>query len=178
MAANTYPFHHHSDVQVGVDPVSLFAHLDDHRRLSAHMERPSLMTAGAVMRIETDDRHGKAVGSVISMRGRVLGVSLHLDEVVTTYDPPRSKTWETRGEPRLLVVGSYRMGFSVVASGRGSTLTVFIDYQLPQRGIGRLCGYLFGSTYAAWCTRRIAADARRAFPPGTGPVRATGGERE
>lgn len=178
MAANTYPFHHHSEVQVGTDPVTLFAHLGDHRRLSAHMERPSLMAAGAVMRIETDERQGKAVRSVISMRGRVLGMRLHLDEVVTRYDPPRSKTWETRGEPRLLVVGIYRMGFSVVASGRGSTLTVFIDYQRPQRSIGRLCGYVLGSTYAAWCTRRIAADAERAFPPVRGPARATGGERE
>ena len=80
---------------------------------------------------------------------------------------PRSKVWETRGQPRLLVIGGYRMGFKVAERERGSQLTVFIDYQLPERGIERLLGRIFGSTYAAWCTRSMATDAVHAFPPGS-----------
>ena len=99
-----FALHHRSEVVLAVDPARLFAHLDDHRRLVSHMEKPSLMTAGASMRIETDERHGQAPGSVIRMTGRVLGLDLRLEEVVTTYEPPRRKVWETRGEPRLLVI--------------------------------------------------------------------------
>jgi hypothetical protein len=163
MASDAYPLHHQSEVQLAVDGKRLFAHLDDHRRLSSHMEKPSLMTAGASMRIGTDEQHGQAVGSVIRMTGRVLGLHLSLEEVVTKHQPPQQKVWETMGEPRLLVIGPYRMGFTINPVRGGSRLVVFIDYRLPARGFGRLLGFLLGPSYAAWCTRRIAEDARAVF---------------
>ena len=159
MAGERYPLHHRSEVDVAADARSLFAHLDDHRRLSGHMEKPSLMMAGATMHVETDALRGQAVGSLIRVTGRVLGMNLAVDEVVTERVPPSSKTWETLGEPRLLVIGSYRMGFTISAQGNRSRLVVFIDYQLPPRGLARGLALVFGRTYAAWCTRRMASDA-------------------
>ena len=159
MVGDRYPLHHRSEVDVDADACSLFALLDDHRRLAGHMEKPSLMMAGATMRVETDALQGQAVGSVIRVTGRVLGVDLMVEEVVTDRVPPSRKTWETRGEPRLLVIGSYRMGFTISSNGDCSRLVVFIDYQLPPRGFSRVLGLLFGRAYAAWCTRRMAKDA-------------------
>jgi hypothetical protein len=159
MAGDRYPLHHRSEVDVDADAHSLFAHLDDHRRLAGHMEKPSLMMAGATMRVETDALRGQAVGSLIRVTGRVLGVNLVVEEVVTERVPPLRKTWETRGEPRLLVIGSYRMGFTISPEGNRSRLVVFIDYQLPPRGFAHWLALLFGRTYAAWCTRRMANDA-------------------
>ena len=127
------------------------------------MEKPSLMMAGATMHVETDALEGQAVGSVIRVIGRVLGMKLVVEEVVTERVPPLRKTWETRDEPRLLVIGSYRMGFTISPQGDRSRLVVFIDYQLPPRGFAHVLALLFGSTYAAWCTRRMAADAVSAF---------------
>lgn len=108
-----YPLHREALVDIAADPAAIFAVLDDHSRLSAHMEKRSLMMAGATMKTELDSQRGQAVGSVIRMKGRVLGVSLHVEEVVTHYEPPVRKTWETRGQPRLLVIGRYRMGFEL-----------------------------------------------------------------
>ena len=159
MTGDRYPLHHRSEVDVDADPHSLFALLDDHRRLASHMEKPSLMMAGATMHVETDALQGQAVGSLIRVTGRVLGVSLVVEEVVTERVPPLRKTWETRGEPRLLVIGSYRMGFTISPQGDRSRLVVFIDYQLPPRGFAHALALLFGGTYAAWCTQRMANDA-------------------
>jgi hypothetical protein len=163
MADDRYPFHHRSEADVGTDARSLFALLDDHRRLAGHMEKPSLTMAGAIMRVETDALQGQAVGSVIRVIGSVLGMKLMVEEVVTERVPPLYKNWETRGEPRLLVIGSYRMGFTISPDGDRSRLVVFIDYQLPPRGLARFLALLFGQTYAAWCTRRMATDAVAAF---------------
>lgn len=58
MTTERYPFHHTSEVDVA-DAVSLFAHLDDHRQLAGHMEKPSWMMAGAVMRVKVDMLQGK-----------------------------------------------------------------------------------------------------------------------
>jgi len=158
-----YALHHRSEVAVEADAQRLFAHLDDHRRLAGHMEKPSLMMAGAKMRVEMDALQAQAVGSLIRITGRVLGVNLAVEEVVTERVPPSRKTWETRGEPRLLVIGSYRMGFIISAEGDRARLVVFIDYQLPPRGFAHALARLFGGAYAAWCTRRMATDAVAAF---------------
>lgn len=163
MVLDPLPLHHRSEALLAIGAERLFAYLDDHRRLAGHMEKPSLMTAGASMRIDTDERRGQAVGSVIRLTGRVLGLRLSVEEAVTRRDPPREKVWETVGEPRLLIIGAYRMGFTIAPVGSGTRLVVFIDYRLPARGIGRVLGWLLGGSYAAWCTRKMASDAGEAF---------------
>jgi hypothetical protein len=157
--------HCHSESRLAVEPAVLFARLDDHRRLASHMEKPSWMAAGATMHIACDEREGRAVGSVIRMTGCVMGVRLTLEEVVTEHEPPRRKAWETVGQPRLLVIGPYRMGMQIDPVAGGSRLLVFIDYDLPANGVGRLLAALLGPSYAAWCTRRMANDALTAFGP-------------
>ena len=163
MTDDRYPLHHRSEVEVGANAHRLFALLDDHRRLAAHMEKPSIMMAGATMHVETDALKGQSVGSLIRITGRVLGVNLAVEEVVTERVPPLRKIWETRGEPRLLVIGPYRMGFTISAEPDRSRLLVFIDYHLPPRGFAHLLALIFGRVYAAWCTRRMATDAVAAF---------------
>ena len=165
--SDDYPLHHQSEVVIDIDAASLFAHLDDHRRLSSHMEKPSLMMAGAVMHVETDTLEGQAVNSVIRITGRVLGVRLAVEEVVTEHTPPSRKTWETRGDPRLLVIGAYRMGFTISPHAGRSRLVVFIDYQLPPRGLAHVLGRLFGGAYAGWCIWRMTSDAQAAALPRT-----------
>jgi hypothetical protein len=100
-----------------------------------------------------DPQQGRSVGSHIVLRGRVFGIRLYLDEVVTRREPPLSKTWETVGDPRLLVIGPYRMGFELLPDDTTAQLRVVIDYELPTKGISRLLGRLFGRWYAKWCTR-------------------------
>ena len=158
-----YPWHQRHEVIVAADPAKLFAHLDDPHRLASHMEKPSLMMAGATMQVTLDALEGRAVGSVIRMAGRVLGIQLALDEVITEREPPSRKVWQTLGEPRLLVIGAYRMGFTIAPHERGSRLLVFLDYRRPARGLARGLGWLFGRAYAAWCTQKMAGDAAAAF---------------
>ena len=144
---------------LGAPLEACFAWLDDFHQLSAHMEQRSGMMAGSSMTIETDDAAGRAVGSRVRMRGRVLGVKLALTQVVTEREPPRRKAWQTIDE-RLLVIGNYRLGFELVPEGVGTRARIFIDYALPER---RWLGRLFGRIYARWCIRQMAADAARRF---------------
>lgn len=138
----------------------VFAALDDHTRLSSHMTERSWRMGWGTMEILPDAQLGKAVGSHLVLRGRVLGISLHLDEVVTSREPPFRKRWETMGVPRLLVIGAYQMGFELTGEGTGSRLRVTLDYDLPTRGISRVLGTMFGHTYARWCTRQMVRDAQ------------------
>jgi hypothetical protein len=148
---------------VAASTTELFAHLDDQTRLSEHMSKRSWKLGWGKMAIETDAQGGRAVGSHIVLSGRVFGVRLFLEGVVTERDAPRRKRWRTLGEPRLLVIGAYEMGFELEPSGPASELRVTIDYELPTHGMSRILGKLFAGMYAQWCTRQMVRDAHAAF---------------
>lgn len=157
------PYHFESNVAVNAAADAVFSHLDDHRRLSAHMSNSSWMMAGSQMAIEFDASEGHAVGAKIRLRGRVVGIPLFVDEIVTKRQSPMYKVWETTGTPKLLVIGSYRMGFEITPKPQYSQLRVFIDYALPDGSYSRCLGRLFGHFYARWCTQRMADDGASHF---------------
>ena len=126
------------------------------------MMQSSWMMGGGTMRLEFDGQHGRAAGSHIQMKGRILGMDLSLDEVVTTRQPPELKAWATTGSPRLLVIGHYRMGVRITSAGAASDVTVFVDYNLPD-GSGRWLGLAFGGVYARWCVRQMLTGIARAL---------------
>jgi hypothetical protein len=156
-------FHEETTGVLSAPPTQVFDHLDDPRRLSAHMSRSSAMMIGSRMDIELDAAEGRAVGSRIRLHGRVLGIPLILDEVVVERIPPVRKVWQMIGAPQLLVLSRYTMGYQIAPDGSASLMRVFIDYGLPTRGLARRLGWLFGRSYARWCTREMVKDAARHF---------------
>jgi hypothetical protein len=141
----------------------VFAHLDDQTRLGVHMQRRSWMMMGSRMTYEFDAHQGRAVGSMIKLRGRIVGIGIEIDEVVTERAPPRQKAWETVGVPRMLIIASYRMGFDLTGEGDTVRLRVFIDYALPSSLIGTALARLFAKSYARWCVGKMASDAAEHF---------------
>ena len=156
-------YHNESSAAVSASVQDVFAFVDDHKRLASHMSEPSWQMGGGRMETTLDDQRAQSVGSHIRMTGRVLGVALSLDEVVSERQPPTRKAWETVGEPQLLIIGSYRMGFDVTPRGTDSMLRVFIDYELPTRPLQHFLGLVFAKYYAQWCTQRMVHDAVQHF---------------
>ena len=160
-SARTLSHHHESAAFVQASAENVFALIDDHARLSSHMTKASWKMGGGRMAIELDQGAGQCIGSRIRLTGRVFGIRIELEEVVTEREPPRSKVWETTVPPRLLVIGHYRMGFEIAPERDGARLRVFIDYALPEAAPARWLGYLLGRHYARWCTERMVRDAAK-----------------
>jgi hypothetical protein len=154
---------HRVSRQIAAPTGDVFAFLDEHARLAAHMTKPSLAMGGGSIAVEFDKERGQAVGSKLRLVGTAFGIRLGVEEVVTERMPPYRKSWKTVGEPRLLVIGPYRMGFDIEDLGKSSRLTVFIDYELPPRAPWKWLGKLLGQAYAKWCTERMAEDAELHF---------------
>ena len=157
-----YPRHEESSAFVAAPPERVFERLDDQRLLGEHMSESSMMMGGGRMTYSFDEGGGRVLGSHIRAGGSAFGIKLDLDEVVTVRDPPAHKAWRTVGQPNLLVIGGYEMGFDLTPEGSGSSLTVWIDYELPARGFGRWLPFL-GRMYARWCVEQMTTDARDAF---------------
>lgn len=147
-------------VVIAAEPQQVFDRLDDQAKLAAHMTKSSAMMGGGRMTYEFDAQGGRAVGSHIRMGGEAFGLKLFVDEVVTVRDPPRRKVWATTGRPRLLVLSGYRMGFDVEPINGGSSLSVWIDYDLAWKGLAALVNRILAAPYARWCVDRMIADAR------------------
>ena len=100
----------------------------------------------------------------------MFGIPLWLEEIVTERMPPLRKTWETVGDPKLLVIGRYRMGMEITPQQAGSLLRVFIDYDLPDNTLlEQWAGYLFGGYYAKWCTQQMVGDTKKYFSASAKP---------
>ncbi len=142
---------------------AVFAYLDDHRHLGAHMSASSWMMLGSKMDYEFDAGEARSVGSKFGFHGKILGIAMSAEQVVAIRMPPRLKVWETIGVPNLWVIGRYRMGFEIVPETRSCQLRVFIDYDLPEKAPARWLGLIFANAYARWCTGRMAKDAAAHF---------------
>lgn len=141
----------------------VFAYLDQHALLSSHMNKPSWKMGWGRMETTLDEGQGNRRGSRIRLAGRVFGINLSVEDEVTEYDSPLRKVWQTIGNPRLLVIGHYRMGFELTPQDNGSALRVFIEYELPESAPARWLGFLLGGYYARWCTEQMAGDAIKHF---------------
>jgi hypothetical protein len=150
--------HREASATIAASAEQIFARLDDQTRLAEHMSRPSMMMGGGRMTYAFDDARGRAVGSHNRMGGKAFGLELDLDEVVTERDPPRRKVWRTVGAPRLVIIGAYAMGFEIAPGPGGARLTVWIDYALPSRGLGRWTPAL-ADVYGRWCVEQMVKDA-------------------
>jgi hypothetical protein len=159
----TLPRSTEATVRIESAAETLFAYLDDHRHLGAHMSASSWMMLGSKMEYEFDAAEARSVGSRFGFHGKILGIALSVEQVVAIRTPPKLKVWETIGKPNLWVIGHYRMGFEIAPTVGGSLLRVFIDYDLPEAAPARWLGLVFANAYARWCTSRMAKDAARHF---------------
>jgi len=67
------------------------------------------------------------------------------------------------GEPHLLVVGAYRMGFEIRPDGAGSLVRIFIDYDRPTGALTRWLGRFLGGWYARWCVDQMLTTTTSRF---------------
>jgi hypothetical protein len=159
-----YAKHFEKTILVNAKPDVVFSFADDHKNLSSHMNQSSLMLGGSGMKTETDEKKGLKVGSHIKLSGKVFGINLFLDEVITVHKPPYHKKWQTIGKVNLLVIGHYALGFKISPLDKEkSILKVFIDYDLPQSQRTRWLGIFLGRIYAQWCVNQIINSVKKHF---------------
>ena len=142
-------------VEIAAAPATVFAYLDDIRRVGEQMARGSLMLLGGRFTLEIVSPAPTGVGARYRWRGRILGVRLDFSEVVIEWVPPQRKRWRMVRGARILVLAGYELGFVIESSAGGSAVTLDIEYELPRSGLARLLGRLLARPYSAWCLRSM-----------------------
>ena len=148
---------------VGAAPAQVFDFLDDHQRLVSHMSQSSWSMGGGRMSLAADAGQGRVVGSRLRLTGRAFGINLEVEEEIVERHPPLRKIWRTIGEPRLLIIGQYELGFELAPAVNGTHTRIFIDYELPKGPLARLGGRALAGAYARWCVDRMIGGTVRHF---------------
>ena len=156
-----YERHYKAGEFIPAKVAEVFAYIDDHASFSSHMKKSSWVMGGGHMDVSLDGGRGQKVGSHIKLSGKIFGIALFLDEVITRREPPRVKAWATVGSPKLLVIGNYQLKVEVEPQNEGSLLRVSIDYDLPEKN--NWLGKLFGGAYAKWCVAQMVNGTRNHF---------------
>lgn len=133
----------------------VFSYADNFDNFSSHMNNSSWMMDGGKMKTEVDEGRGQKIGSHIRMNGKVFGINLYLDEVITKHEVPHYKEWHTVGKINLIVIDHYTLGYETTTENNGCKIKVFIDYNLPSSPATYWLGLLFGEMYAKWCVKQM-----------------------
>jgi hypothetical protein len=152
---------------IGATPAQVFDFLDDHLRLVSHMSQSSWSMGGGRMTLAADAGQGRVVGSRLRLTGRAFGIHLEVEEEIVEREPPLRKTWRTIGEPRLLIIGQYKLGFQLAPAVNGTQTRIFIDYELPTGSLTRWAGLALAGAYARWCVDRMIGDTARHYTEST-----------
>lgn len=155
--------HYEESITISASPIAVFTYADDHKNFSSHMNKSSWMMGGGKMETHVDEGNGQKLSSHIKMHGKIFGVKLFLDEVITQYEPPNRKAWKTVGDINLLIIGYYTLGFTITTKEEKSLLNVYIDYDLPNSFFGYLLGLIFGELYAKWCVHQMITGVKEHF---------------
>ena len=123
MSDRLLPLHDEYTALVKAPADRVFALLDDPKSLSAHMGESSMMMMGSRMSIDVDADGGHTIGSKIRMDGRMMGIPLSLEEVITERQVPSRKVWESIGAPKLLIIAHYRMGFELTPDANATQVS-------------------------------------------------------
>ena len=147
--------HYEDSVVINSSPENVFSFADNHNNFSSHMNKSSWMMGGGMMKAEVDEGKGQKIGSHIRMDGKIFGINLFLDEVITEREVPHRKAWETVGDINLIVIDHYKLGFEIIPENNKSKLRVYIDYNLSKSLRTKWLGFLFGGMYAKWCVGQM-----------------------
>ena len=145
---------------IAAPAATVFEFLDGQTHLASHMSGLAWKVVGTNLSTYMDGNRTRTIGSKFGFKGRILGLPLSLDEVVTSRDPGLRKTWKTCSLPKLWVIGAYVMGFELTPRPGGTVLRVFMEYLPTSARLPRVMRLWLADAYARWCTRRMVRDAR------------------
>lgn len=160
MEAKHYQRHYEDSSLIPAPVEDVFDYIDDHSNYYSHVIKFARLMGGD-MEIRFDDGSARRTGSHVYLEGKLFGKSLSLEEVITDREPPHSKSWETVGVPKFLIIGQYRYELQIEQEGEATLLRVSFSYD-PPSGRSRLRRAI-GDIYAEKCAKEMVKVAHSHF---------------
>lgn len=150
-------------ITIQAAPEKVFTQMDDFSKTGMHMSESSMMMMGSKLKLEQLSLNSSGLGAKYRWYGKMMGMTIDFEEVVTKWEPPKLKEWETIGEAQIIIMRWYRMGFEITASENGTIVTMSIAYEPPNDWFYKLLSFLFGPLYCNWCLNNMLNDTKKSL---------------
>jgi len=141
-------------------PEKVFQCLDDLGVTGMHMTKSSMPMMGGNLNLEFITSHQTGLGSRYRWTGNVMWMKMDFTVEVTKWTQGKEKTWETIGEPEVIIYSWYRMNLFVNAIPGGTEAQLSISYKNPHRLFHKILSFLFADWYCRWCLKQMLGDAK------------------
>ncbi|WP_276363817.1 SRPBCC family protein [Daejeonella sp. H1SJ63] len=141
-------------------PDKVFRQLDNFSKTGMHMSQSSMMMMGSKLKLEQLSTHSSGVGAKYRWYGNMMGMPLDFTEVVTQWQPPLLKAWETFGNAKIIIMSWYRMWFEILPNEKGSIVKLSISYLPPKDWFYKILSFLFARWYCNWCLNNMLHDTK------------------
>lgn len=141
-------------------PQEVFAFMDNIDNTGMHMTKSNAQMMGSKLNLEWLTEHKTGLNTKYRWTGKVLGMKMKFTAIVTQWDPGKSKTWETIGEAKMIVISWYRMYLDLTPNEDGTTSAKLgILYTKTKNPLG----FLLGRRYSVWCVKSMLKDTKKHF---------------
>ena len=122
-----------------------------------------MMMMGSKLTLEQLSLNATGIGAKYGWYGKMMGMAIDFSEVVTKWEPPKRKEWQTIGDAQIIIMRWYKMGFEIIPSESGTIVKLSISYLPPKAWYYRLLSFLFVRWYCDWCLNNMLNDTKKAL---------------
>ncbi|MBI2271940.1 MAG: hypothetical protein HYU69_16490 [Bacteroidetes bacterium] len=147
-------------VIVNAKPEEVFAFMDDISNTGMHMTKNSVQMAGSKLRLEWLTEHKTGLNTKYRWTGKAMGMKVKFTVIVTQWDEGKSKTWETIGDAKMIVISWFKMYLELKRNNDGTTTARLGILYTKSKNIP---GFLLGKRYSIWCVKSMLKDTKKHF---------------
>ena len=136
----------------------VFDCIDDLGVTGMHMTESSMPMMGGKMNLEFLTPWKTGLNTKYRWTGKVLWMNLDFTVLVIKWVNGHEKTWETIGNPKLIIYSWFQMHLKVDQNHDGSIACLSISYEKPKGFFNKLVCFLLGQWYSNWCLRNMLND--------------------
>jgi len=145
---------------INAKPQEVFDFMDDINNTGMHMTETNPQMIGSKLNLEWLTDHKRGLNAKYKWTGKVIGLEMKFTVIVTQWEDGKSKTWETIGDSKMIVISWYRMYLELKPNADGTTTAKLgILYTKPKN----LLGYVLGKRYSIWCVKSMLNDTQKHF---------------
>lgn len=137
--------------------------MDDFSKTGLHMSDISMMMMGSKLKLERLSPNGTGLGAKYRWFGKMMGMTMDFSEMVTKWEPPALKEWETLGNAQIIIMSWYRMWFEITPAENGTTTKISISYLPPIPWYYKILVFFFAKWYCDWCLNNMLNDTKKAL---------------
>ena len=149
---------------INAKPEEVFAFMDDINNTGRHMTESNAQMAGSKLKLEWLTDYKTGLNTKYKWTGKVMGMKMKFTVIVSQWDSGKSKTWETIGDAKMIVISWYRMYLELKPNDDGTTTAKLGILYTKSKNIP---GFLLGKRYSIWCVNSMLNDTNKHFKKNT-----------